>query len=61
MDPMYDVPGSDIIGVCVDEDVVRSKKNPDYIRSPEASVSYEESDDKKEQDDEKTRIAAYNE
>ena len=61
LDPMYDVPGSDIIGVCIDEGVVRSEKKPDYIRSPQASVSYDESEDKKDQDLEKTRVAAYNE
>jgi len=34
LDPMFNVPGSDIIGVCVDEDVVRSAKKPHYIRKP---------------------------
>uniref|UniRef100_H2YTC5 Clp ATPase C-terminal domain-containing protein n=1 Tax=Ciona savignyi TaxID=51511 RepID=H2YTC5_CIOSA len=31
LDPMYDVPGSDIIGVCIDEDVVKEKKKAHYI------------------------------
>jgi ATP-dependent Clp protease ATP-binding subunit ClpX len=34
LDPMFDVPASDIIGVCIDEDVVRGKKTPHYIRKP---------------------------
>merc|ERR1711881_264405 len=34
LDPMFDVPASDIIGVCIDEDVVRGKKSPHYIRKP---------------------------
>nr|CAB3231746.1 ATP-dependent Clp protease ATP-binding subunit clpX-like, mitochondrial [Phallusia mammillata] len=34
LDPMYEVPGSDIIGVCIDEEVVRGKKLPDYVRKP---------------------------
>ncbi|XP_078492530.1 ATP-dependent clpX-like chaperone, mitochondrial isoform X2 [Ciona intestinalis] len=44
LDPMYDVPGSDIIGVCIDDDVVRGKKSPHYIRKPAADdndTSYE--------------------
>lgn len=31
---MFEVPGSDIIGVCIDKDVVHGKKGPDYIRAP---------------------------
>lgn len=31
---MYDVPDSDIIGVCVDENVVAKGKAPLYIRRP---------------------------
>jgi len=34
LDSMYDVPGSDIIGVCVDESVVADGKAPLYIRKP---------------------------
>jgi len=34
LDSMYDVPGSDIIGVCVDEAVVAGGKQPLYIRKP---------------------------
>lgn len=34
LEAMYEVPGSDIIGVCVDKDVVKGKKAPDYIRAP---------------------------
>ena len=59
LDPMYDVPGSDIIGVCIDEEVVRSNKKPDYVRSPQDSHEYEsENEEKKEP--ESARLAAYN-
>ncbi|XP_076818762.1 ATP-dependent clpX-like chaperone, mitochondrial isoform X2 [Clavelina lepadiformis] len=59
LDPMFDVPGSDIIGVCIDEDVVRSSKSPDYIRSPQAKEDY--GDMSKEKEDENSdRVAAYN-
>jgi len=34
LDAMYDVPDSDIIGVCVDENVVAKGKAPLYIRRP---------------------------
>ncbi|XP_039268487.2 ATP-dependent clpX-like chaperone, mitochondrial isoform X1 [Styela clava] len=34
LEAMYEVPGSDIIGVCVDKDVVHGTKGPDYIRAP---------------------------
>lgn len=40
LEPMFEVPGSDIIGVCIGEDVVRGKKLPDYIRKP-ASKDYD--------------------
>jgi len=54
---MYDVPGSDIIGVCIDEKVVRRQKKPDYVRSPRAPQEFEsEAEDKKEV--EETRAAA---
>ena len=46
---MYDVPGSDIIGVCIDEKVVKKQKKPDYVRSPQAPPEYVNvADDKKE-------------
>ena len=49
LDPMYDVPGSDIIGVCIDEKVVKRQKKPDYVRSPQAPEEFEgETEDKKE-------------
>ncbi|XP_070542333.1 ATP-dependent Clp protease ATP-binding subunit clpX-like, mitochondrial isoform X2 [Ptychodera flava] len=35
LDPMFDVPGSDIIGVHVDGDAVRGVKAPEYIRAEE--------------------------
>lgn len=31
---MYEVPGSDIMGVCVNEDVVNKNAPPTYIRKP---------------------------
>lgn len=34
LDPMYEVPGSDIMGVCVNEDVVNKNAPPTYIRKP---------------------------
>lgn len=37
LDSMYDVPDSDIIGVCVDEAVVAGDKAPLYIRKPNSS------------------------
>ena len=46
---MYDVPGSDIIGVCIDEKVVKKQKKPDYVRSPQVPEEFEsETDEKKE-------------
>ncbi|CAF0780444.1 unnamed protein product [Didymodactylos carnosus] len=33
LDPMFDIPESDIVGVRVDEETVRSKKGPEYIYS----------------------------
>ncbi|CAF4595929.1 unnamed protein product, partial [Rotaria sp. Silwood1] len=30
---MFDIPESDIVGVRVDEEAVKSNKNPEYIRS----------------------------
>ena len=57
---MYDVPGSDIIGVCVDDEVVRTKKKPDYIRSPQATAhEYDEEPEEKKM--EGARVAAYRE
>ncbi|XP_067838410.1 ATP-dependent Clp protease ATP-binding subunit clpX-like, mitochondrial [Heptranchias perlo] len=34
LEPMYEIPNSDIIGVHVDKDVVDGKKVPQYIRAP---------------------------
>jgi len=45
LDPMFDVPASDIIGVCIDEDVVRGKKKPHYIRKPPISPADSKDED----------------
>ena len=45
LDPMFDVPASDIIGVCIDEDVVRGKKKPHYIRKPPISSADSKDED----------------
>lgn len=42
LEAMFEVPGSDIIGVCIDKDVVNGNKGPDYIRAPVESKSSEE-------------------
>ena len=34
LDPMFDVPGSDIVDVIVDGNVVRGDKKPQYVRRP---------------------------
>jgi len=48
LDSMYDVPGSDIIGVCVDEEVVAHGKSPLYIREPKKSKKKEDGSGKEE-------------
>ena len=48
LDSMYDVPGSDIIGVCVDEEVVAHGKSPLYIREPKKSSKKEDGSGKEE-------------
>lgn len=45
LDPMFDVPASDIIGVCIDEDVVRGKKAPHYIRKPPVTTAQSKDED----------------
>ena len=42
---MFDVPASDIIGVCIDEDVVRGKKVPHYIRKPPITAAQPKDED----------------
>ena len=34
---MFDIPESDIVGVRVDEEAVKTNKSPEYIRSRQAS------------------------
>ncbi|XP_060697312.1 ATP-dependent Clp protease ATP-binding subunit clpX-like, mitochondrial [Hemiscyllium ocellatum] len=34
MEPMYEIPNSDIVGFHVDKDVVEGKKGPQYVRTP---------------------------
>ncbi|GCC31843.1 hypothetical protein chiPu_0010303 [Chiloscyllium punctatum] len=34
MEPMYEIPNSDIVGFQVDKDVVEGKKGPQYVRTP---------------------------
>ncbi len=36
---MFDIPESDIVGVCVDEEAVKTNKSPEYIRSRQSSSS----------------------
>lgn len=45
LEAMYEVPGSDIIGVCVDKDVVHGSKSPDYIRAPSVADDLDKSGD----------------
>ena len=39
---MYDIPESDIVGVRVDEEAVKTNKNPEYIHSRSTSSSVDE-------------------
>ena len=36
---MFDIPESDIVGVCVDEEAVKTNKSPEYIRSHQVSTT----------------------
>lgn len=40
---MFDIPESDIVGVRVDEEAVRTNKSPEYIRSRSMNSSDEHS------------------
>ncbi|XP_020667835.1 ATP-dependent clpX-like chaperone, mitochondrial isoform X2 [Pogona vitticeps] len=44
LEPMFEVPNSDIVGVEVDKDVVEGKKEPGYVRAPTKESSEEEYD-----------------
>ncbi|KAI5609760.1 ATP-dependent Clp protease ATP-binding subunit clpX-like, mitochondrial isoform X1, partial [Silurus asotus] len=44
LDPMFEVPHSDIVGVEVNEDVVSGKTSPQYIRAPAKETAEEEYD-----------------
>ncbi|KAM6302252.1 ATP-dependent clpX-like chaperone, mitochondrial isoform 2-T2 [Podargus strigoides] len=44
LEPMFEVPNSDIVYVEVDKDVVEGKKEPEYIRAPTKDSSEEEYD-----------------
>ncbi len=56
---MFDIPDSDIVGVRVDEEAVRTNKSPEYIRSRQISSTddlLENSTQTKENNDNKISI-----
>ncbi|TSL68162.1 ATP-dependent Clp protease ATP-binding subunit clpX-like, mitochondrial [Bagarius yarrelli] len=50
LDPMFDVPHSDIVAVEVNEDVVQGKTSPQYVRAPAKETAEEEYDSGMEED-----------
>lgn len=50
LEPMFEVPNSDIVCVEVDKEVVEGKKDPGYIRAPSKESSEEEYDSGVEED-----------
>ena len=52
---MFDVPGSNVKGVLIDEDVVEGKKEAEYIRQEEEEVV----EDEYEEGDEQIKSASY--
>ena len=52
---MFDIPESDIVGVRVDEEAVRTNKSPEYIRSRSHLTSDEMNDDINPEDELKTK------
>ncbi|CAM9886888.1 unnamed protein product [Lampetra planeri] len=61
LDPMFDVPCSDIMGVQLDKDVVDGKKQPSYIRAPPKDSTDDDCDSGVEDDNwQRQRDAANN-
>ncbi|KAL1776593.1 ATP-dependent Clp protease ATP-binding subunit clpX-like, mitochondrial [Sigmodon hispidus] len=50
LEPMFEVPNSDIVCVEVDKEVVEGKKEPGYIWAPSKESSEEEYDSEVEED-----------
>ena len=44
LDSMFEVPGSDIVSVIVDEEVVKNKKEPQYVRDTKMADLNEDGD-----------------
>ena len=49
LEPMFDIPESDIIGVRVDEEAIKTKQNPEYIRSRPVAAPSTATDDQQQQ------------
>lgn len=45
LEPMFEVPGSEIVGVHVTEEYVKGEKGPDYIKSAASDSSTPEEED----------------
>ena len=55
---MFDIPDSDIVGVRVDEEAIKTNKSPEYIRSRQASSTDDQSENStKVQDDNENKIS----
>lgn len=52
---MFDIPGSDIVGVRVDEETVKISKTPEYIRARHSSHNDDLVDQSVETNDLKTK------
>lgn len=51
LEPMFDVPGSDVTAVYISEDVVTGKKNAEYVTGPiETTVSPADEEDSNSED-----------
>ncbi|CAH1797962.1 unnamed protein product [Owenia fusiformis] len=50
LEPMFEVPGSDIVSVIVDENVIKNKANPEYVRAPKNESEDTEYDSGVEED-----------
>ncbi|CAH1254176.1 CLPX [Branchiostoma lanceolatum] len=47
LDPMFEVPGSDIVGVRLEKEVILGEKPAQYFRAPPSEFEYEGEDDEK--------------
>lgn len=52
---MFDIPESDVVGVRVDEETVKSSKVPEYIRSRQVPVSDDLNENSSKANDTKTK------